>query len=233
MSLRESLPINHIARPPEQKSGSPPMLLLLHGVGSNERDLFQLAPELDPRFHILSLRGPFEVGPDQYAWYPLRFTPQGPDLDPEHAEQSRQKLIEFIERAVAHYNADPARLYLFGFSQGAIMSLTLLLTEPDPLAAVVAVSGRTLPYLFQEGNPLSGKLAPKAKLQDKPLFLAHGRQDRVIPISEGRRSEEIFSSSPVAMTYREYDMPHGIGPDCLREIQMWLEAQLSQGGQAG
>lgn len=227
MSLKDSLPIKHVARPPERKSESPPMLLLLHGVGSHERDLFELAPELDPRFYVLSLRGPFNVGPSQHAWYPLRFTPQGPDLNPAHTEQSRQKLIEFIDRAVSHYQTDPSRVYLFGFSQGAIMSLTLLLTNPEPIAGVVAVSGRTLPYLFQEGNPLSGKLVPKEALENIPLFLAHGRQDRVIPVSEGRRSEEIFSRTPVAMTYREYDMPHGIAPDCLKEIQMWLEAQLS------
>lgn len=228
MSLMDSLPIKHVARPPDRKSESPPLLLLLHGVGSHERDLFELAPELDPRFYILSLRGPFDVGPNQFAWYPLRFTPQGPDLDPAHTEQSRQKLIEFIDRAADHYQTDPSKVYLFGFSQGAIMSQILLLTNPAPIAGVVAVSGRMLPYLFQEDNPLGGNLAPKEDLQDIPLFLAHGRQDPVIPVSEGRRSEEIFSRTPVAMTYREYDMPHGIGPDCLREIQMWLEAQLSE-----
>lgn len=228
MSLLDALPLKHVARPPQRKAGKPPLLLMLHGVGSHERDLFQLAPELDSRFHILSLRGPFEVGPGQYAWYPLRFTAQGPDLDPQHAESTRQTLLEFIEQAVPHYQADPERLYLFGFSQGAIMSLTLLLTHPEPLAGVVAVSGRTLPYLFQKNNPLGGKLAPTDQLADKPLFLAHGRQDQVLPISEGRRSEEVFSRTPVAMTYREYDMPHGVGPECLREIQMWLETQLDQ-----
>lgn len=229
MGLLNALPIKHVARPPQQKSeGKPPLLLLLHGVGSHERDLFQLAPELDPRFHILSLRGPFEVGPGQFAWYPLRFTPQGPDLNPEHAEESRQKLVDFIEQVGPHYKTDPSQLYLFGFSQGAIMSMTLLLTNPDPITGVVAVSGRSLPYLFEQGNPLSGKLADSDKLKDKPLFLAHGLQDNVIPVAEGRRSESIFARTPVAMTYREYDMPHGIGAECLQEISLWLRTQLDQ-----
>ncbi len=204
------------------------MLLLLHGVGSNEQDLFQFAPQLDPRFHVLSLRGPFEVGPDQHAWYPVRFAARGYALDPKHAEQSRNKLIEFIDRAAEHYKADPSRLYLFGFSQGAIMSLALLLTRPQALAGVVAISGRTLPYLFREDNPLGGHLAPVQQLKDKPLFLGHGVNDNVIPVAEARQSESIFSRLPVAMTYREYEMPHGISPECFQEVGDWLKTQLDE-----
>lgn len=229
MALLNALPLKHVGRPPGRRTGDmPPLLLLLHGVGSNEQDLFQFAPQLDPRFHVLSLRGPFEVGPDQHAWYPVRFAARGFDLDPQDVEHSRAKLIDFMDRAAEHYKADPSRVYLFGFSQGAIMSLALLLTRPRALSGVVAISGRTLPYLFKKGNPLGGHLAPVEQLKDKPLFLGHGTNDNVISVAEGRQSEAIFSRLPVAMTYREYEMPHGIAPECFQEVNNWLEAQLDK-----
>lgn len=225
--LRDALPLRHIARPPEQKDeGKPPVLMMLHGVGSNERDLFRLASSLDPRLYVLSLQGPEPMGPDQHGWYDLNFAPDGPKPDPGQIEETRQTLVSFIERAATHYPVDPGRVYLFGFSQGAIMSLTLLLTHPEPVSGVVAVAGRMLPELFMDGTPLSGKLADVGDLKGKSLFLAHGLQDEVMPVQYGRQAEQIISRSPIELTYREYEMSHAVSPRCLQEIDLWLQSQL-------
>jgi phospholipase/carboxylesterase len=220
-----------LSREPRRRdaAGRPPLLLLLHGIGSDEADLFGLAPLLDPRFHILSLRAPNRMPPG-YAWYEVHFSVQGPTLRPEHVESSRRLLIRFLERAPEAYGADPERVYLLGFSQGAIMSLALTLTRPDLLAGVVAMSGRTLEELFQASGPLSGHLAPSDELQGFPLLVVHGRYDQVLPVDYGRETRRCFERLPVDLLYREYDMPHTITRESLDDIAGWLSRQLDRQG---
>src|SRR5688500_14290447 len=126
----------HLVREPTQPSEKPPTLLLLHGVGSNENDLFGLAPELDPRFRIVSARAPIELGPGAYGWYEVAFTPTGIVGNLEQAHSSLARLVGFVDQLAAE------RLFLLGFSQGAIMTLGLALTQPEKVAAAVALSGR-------------------------------------------------------------------------------------------
>ena len=226
--LFESLSLKHLARPPAVEGiGAPPLLIMLHGVGSNEQDLFELAPQLDPRAYVLSLQAPYQLAPNQYGWYHIQFMPQGHEITPDQAEASRKKLVQFIDEAVEYYEADPKRTFLFGFSQGAIMSLALLLTEPHGLAGVIAVAGRVLPDLFRADSPLGNKLADTDVLTGRYLFLAHGTQDPIMPVAYGRQAENLLARSPVQMTYREYEMGHEINPKCLKEIQFWLESHLS------
>jgi phospholipase/carboxylesterase len=200
---------------------------MLHGVGGNENDLFELAPHLDPRFYILSPRGPYKLGPEQYAWYERVFTPEGLKVTPEQAEESRKKLAKFIQEAIEHYEVDPARVFLMGFSQGAIMALALLLTAPENLAGVVSISGRILPELFQANSPLGNKLASTEALKGRLLFLGHGVQDEIVPIAHGRQAENLLMRAPIQMSYREYEMGHSISPQCLTELAIWLETQLA------
>src|SRR5437763_10158037 len=115
---RRSLSLTHLTREPTAPAeGAPPLLLLLHGVGSNEADLFGLAPELDGRFFVVSARAPITLGPGAYGWFHVAFTPQGPAIIPAEAEQSRQALLRFIDEVVEAYGVDPRRVYLMGFSQ--------------------------------------------------------------------------------------------------------------------
>jgi phospholipase/carboxylesterase len=202
------------------------MLLLLHGIGASEHDLFALAEYLDPRFLVISLQAPFQLQPDSYAWFEVQFTGQGPIIRPEQAESSRQKLISFIQEAPQAYGADPNRVYLMGFSQGAIMSLALTLTKPGLLAGVVAMSGRTLPELFEDRGPLAGHLAAPEELRDFPLLVVHGLWDRVLAIDYGRATRDRFFDLPVDLEYREFDMGHAISDASLETINTWLAASL-------
>ena len=188
----------HLNFPPRRLLSSTlsPLLLLLHGVGSHEGDLATLLPSLDDRFHILSLRAPITLAPSSYAWFEVGFTPRGPQIQTSQVEASRQLLIEFIRLAALHYPIDPRQVYLFGFSQGAIMSLALSLTRPDLLAGAVALSGRILPELFSSEGPLAGHVASSQDLKDFPVFLGHGTQDQVLPIHYGRSAGIVFLRCP-------------------------------------
>src|SRR5260221_10578423 len=119
----EELPLVHVARPPRAATADrPPLLLQLHGKGSNERDLFRFADLLDPRFLVLSVRAPIVRGPDSFAWFDVQFLPGGIASNPEQLRDqlrdSRDRIVQFIGKATAIYGVDPQRIYLMGFSQG-------------------------------------------------------------------------------------------------------------------
>ncbi len=221
--------LRFLERPAGAGEGPVPALLLLHGVGSHEGDLFRLAPSLGPRFHLFSLRAPVVLGPGSYGWFRVEFTPQGSVIEPEEAEASRQAFIAFIESLPSARDVDPRRVYSLGFSQGAIMTLALVFTRPDLLAGAVALAGRTLPELFAETGPLAGHLAPLEALAGLPVFVGHGLQDEVLGVHHARATRERLEAAPVRLTYREYDMGHCIGQACLEEVRRWLAERLEEG----
>jgi phospholipase/carboxylesterase len=217
----KTLSLVHLVSQPKVGASTPPLLLLLHGVGSNEHDLFGLVPYLDKRFLIISVRAPNTLGPGSYAWFEVDFTPQGPVINPAQAEASRQAVITFLGEAVEVYDADPKQVYLMGFSQGAIMSASVALTRPQLVAGVVLMSGRILPEI----QPL---IASNEELSGLPFLVVHGTADMVLPISYGRASRQLLSSLPVELTYHEYRMGHEVSQESLADVTAWLSAQLDK-----
>lgn len=216
----QKLSLTHLIRPPQtESSAKPPLLLLLHGVGSHEKDLFELAPYLDDRFFIVSARAPLTLGPNSFAWFHVEFTPTGPVINPAEAESSRQLLLRFLSELVEAYGVDPQQIYLCGFSQGAIMSFSLTLTQPQRIAGMVGMSGRILPEVL----PL---LALPEALANLPVMVVHGLYDNVLPIQHGRASQQRLSELPVNLTYREYPMGHQVSAESLADIRQWLADQL-------
>jgi phospholipase/carboxylesterase len=215
----QSLALIHLIRPPLKKSASPPLLLMLHGVGSHERDLFDLAEYLDRRFFIVSARAPNVLGPDSYAWYPVEFTANDTIIDFEVAEDSRSILLRFIDELIEAYHIDPKRVYLMGFSQGAIMGLSIALTRPDKVAGIVVMSGRLLPEI-------RSMIADPTALTGFQIFMVHGRADPIVPIAQARATRDELAQLPVALTYREYAMGHQVTVESMKDVVAWLKARL-------
>ena len=218
---KNKLSLTHLVREPGRKesatSHQPPLLLLLHGIGSNEDDLFSLAPYLDGRFLIASARAPIVMGPGSFGWFNIEFTPRGIVADVQQAERSHALLLKFIDELIETYDADPACFFLMGFSQGAMMSLSVALSEPDKVAGLAALSGR-FPSQVQTS-------APDA-LQGMPVFVSHGIYDPVLPIDSGREAREKLEALGVALTYREYPMGHEVSMESLRDVTAWLTSTL-------
>lgn len=211
----------HHTAPPKTGAKKPPLLMLLHGYGANEDDLFSLVPYLDERFLVVSARAPIRLrGMGGYAWFNLGFTPEGIAVDPAEVESARQTLKRFIDEVVAAYDCDPDAVYLVGFSQGAMMSLAVALTHPGT-AAVVAMSGRLMPQTIHQ-------IQDKDALIGLPIFVVHGTRDTVLPISHGRETRAALSELPVDLTYREYAMGHEISAESLEDITEWLKARLDK-----
>jgi phospholipase/carboxylesterase len=221
----KKLSLTHLVREPVREGRTaPPLLLLLHGVGSNEEDLFSLAPYLDERFLVVSARAPVALDYGGYGWFRIDFTPRGMVADVEQAKRSLAMLPGFIDELVETYGADRRRVYLMGFSQGAMMCLALLLTRPEKVAGVVAMSGRFPQQVI-------GLEPDREALAGKPVLVTHGLYDPVLPIENGRAVRDYLSGLPVELNYREYPMQHEVSMESLRDVAQWLTQTLdsSQG----
>lgn len=219
----KQLSLVHLVREPSAKTESPPpMLLLLHGVGSYEGDLMDLAPYLDGRFFVVSARAPIAIGPGSFAWYHVVFS--GDDRvvqDPGEGKRSRELILKFIDECVAAYGLDSNGVYLVGFSQGAIMSLSTALFRPEKVAGVVLMSGRVVPELVDDA-------APEERLSNLPFLVVHGTRDEVLPIENGRQIRAKLEKLPVNLTYHEYDMGHQVTGESLQEVTAWLTERLDE-----
>ncbi len=219
-SSQPELSLVHLVRPPQTSvEGRPPLLIQLHGVGSNERDLFDYAELLDPRFLVISVRAPIELGPDSFGWFHVNHLPNGYTIDTEELEESHIIFVGFLGEAIAAYHADSERVYLNGFSQGAGMSLAVALAHPELIAGVSAMSGRILPDVIPW-------FAPPKEMTGLPLLVQHGANDTVIPIRYAREAQKVLEDLPVDLTYHEYEMAHEVTPESLDEVVAWLTARL-------
>ena len=211
--------LEYIKREPIIPSaGSAPLLLLLHGLGSNEQDLFSFAPHLDPKFRILSVRAPRTYAYRGFAWFDIDFSQGIPQPNRVQMAESQQHLLSFMEEVRRTYN--PSRTYLAGFSQGTIMSYSIALTYPGSVSGVLAMSG----YVIK--NP-SLPMVASTQLKSLPIFATHGINDQVLPVFLGRNTRDYLQSLQLNVTYREYPMGHEVSPPCFEDCKNWLSAQVA------
>jgi phospholipase/carboxylesterase len=210
--------LSYLERPADPAARDPWLLVLMHGVGSNEQDLFGLADYVPPQFHVISLRAPFVLGAGAYAWFEFSVAPDGARQIHVAQEAASREAIARTVRAVAQRLGVPAaRVVLGGFSQGGIMSLSLLLTRPGLLQAAMVLHSRLLPEIV----PLA---APAQALQGKSLWVSHGLQDPVIPLASAHAIRAHAAGLPLALHYAEFPGGHEIRPAELAQAMQWLAA---------
>ena len=213
-----SLPLNGYFRPSSDATPQPWLLVLMHGVGSNAQDLFSLAPHVPAEFHLLSLQGPFTLGPDAYAWFEFSVGAQGQrTINTQPEQHSRALLTQPIRLAAEQLGVPADRVVVGGFSQGGIMSLSLLLTQPQLMKAICVWHSRLLPEVASQ------EVAP-AQLAHHAVWLSHGTQDDVIPLSNAEVTREHLSKLPVQLSYHTYPAAHTIHPRELADCMQWLKA---------
>lgn len=213
------LALTHLVQKAETSAEAPPLLILLHGIGSNEQDLFGLVPYLDPRFTFVSVRAPYPYGWGGFAWFEIEWQANRIDINQQQAMHSLELLVQFIGEAVDAYGADPKRVYLAGFSQGAMMSAWVTLTHPELVAGAVLMSGR-MPA------ELRAQIVEPERLTNKPILVVHGTRDQTLPISNGREIRDVLQTLPVDLTYHEYPMAHEVSAQSLTDVANWLHKQL-------
>lgn len=211
-----NLSLEYRIREPKLKLEKNPVLLLLHGYGSNEDDLFSFSTELPEDYYIISVRAPFNMQYKSYAWYAINFdADENKFSDHKQARKSRDLIAVFIDELIANYPIDSARVTLIGFSQGAILSYAVALSYPEKVQRVVAMSG----YLNQE---IIKEDYLKNTFSNLDIFASHGTVDQVIPVEWGRKAKPFLENLGIKTNYKEYPMGHGVSPQNFYDFKHWL-----------
>lgn len=208
---------HYLVREPKIKKEKNPLLLLLHGYGSNEEDLFSFASELPEEYYVVSARAPYDLQPYGHAWYAITFdADQNKFSDDNQAIASRDLIAQFIDELILELPIDSENVTLIGFSQGTILSYAVALSYPEKIKRVVALSG----YLN------TGILASDYENNDfknLKMFVSHGTQDQVIPVDWARKAPETLKNLGIEVDYKEYPIGHGVSPQNFYDLKNWLE----------
>ena len=208
----QPLTVIHRAPRKPEPGRKPPLVVLLHGHGANERDLLPMIPRLDPRVAAASPRAPFQIGRDSFSWTNGN---SAADID-----AARLTVLECIEQVVATTGADRSRVYLAGFSQGAMLTLAIAMTEPEKIAGAAVLSGRLVASVRDNH-------APADRLRAFPILVVHGRDDRQIPLRAGHEVRD-FLKPLAALEYHEFDYGHSISDEAVFVFDQWLRRQLAR-----
>ena len=218
-TLHTDLPLAYLEQTQADVRNAP-LVIFLHGFGSNEEDLFGLKDALPPTWTYLSARAPMPVDARGYRWFAKK--PGDGDYDGETADLQRSaRLIEeFVTQATAKYHTRSDRVFLVGFSQGAIMSYEVGLRKPTLVRGIAALSGSVLPVLKAE-------LKPDAALSGLAIFIGHGTLDQALAYASATRANEALVGVGLKPEFHGYmGMPHTISEAEVQDLKAWLEKSL-------
>lgn len=208
--------LQYLVREPKVILEKNPVLVLLHGYGSNEEDLFSFATELPEEYYVISVRAPYDLQPYGHAWYAIYFdADENKFSDDEQAKTSRDAIANFIDSLCEKHPIDNKNVTLIGFSQGAILSYATALSYPEKVNCVVALSGYLNEKVLAEG--FQNKAIANLK-----FFISHGSVDQVIPVDWARKAKPFLENLGLEVTYKEYPVGHGVAPQNFFDFKNWL-----------
>jgi phospholipase/carboxylesterase len=201
--------LTYLAHAPVPAAGHPPLIILLHGAGADERDMIGLWHDLPKDFVVISPRAPFGGG--GFRWY--RKAGAAPRTDDIALSE---KLIDLVvDNAVERFAADPTRIFIGGFSQGAVMTYAIALREPGRFRGAAILSGS----LF--GSTIA-KL-PRADRTHVSFFIGHGTADPRIPLAGATSARAALTKLGVPVTFHVYPgMGHETGATELHDFGAWV-----------
>jgi phospholipase/carboxylesterase len=208
--------LKYIIREPKTHADKNPALILLHGYGSNEEDLFSFAQELPDQYYVISVRAPHDMMYNSYAWYAINFdADENKFSDIGQARESRDLIANFIDEIITLYPIDSQDVTLIGFSQGCILSYAIALSYPEKVQRVVAMSGYFNAEIAKEGfrnNDFS----------NLKIFASHGTVDQVIPVEWARKAAPELVQLGIDIVFKEYPVGHGVAPQNFFDFKNWL-----------
>ena len=214
--------LEHLLRPAtDDPEGA---LVLFHGRGTSEHDLYPLLDAFDPARRLLGAtpRGPLVLPPGGAHWYVVR---EIGFPDRETFTASYELAAAWLDGLAEETGIPAARTIIGGFSQGAVMSWALGLGRGRPRpAGIIALSG-FVPTVDGFELDLSPPLPPVA--------IGHGTYDPVISVEFGRQAKRLLEEAGAEVLYRESPMPHSVDPSFIAELQPWVSDVLSRAAEVG
>ncbi|MGI9526713.1 MAG: alpha/beta hydrolase [Weeksellaceae bacterium] len=216
--INKDLSLSYLHKPARDGVENPRLMLLLHGYGSNEKDLFSFAEELPDDFCIVSVRAPKALSFGGFAWYDINFQDAQKFNDTEQAADSIRIIRNFISEITAKFHLNKEEVWLCGFSQGAILSYALTLQNPQNIQKVICLSG------YPANDIIGEKFSDE--VGNLSFFISHGTEDAVIPIDWARRGEVLLNDLGVKNVYKEYRSGHGIVPQNFYDMLDWIKSEM-------
>lgn len=214
--LQEGLALKYLVRQPANPSAASPVIILLHGYGSDEKDLFALRNVLPPHYLLISARAPFAVPSSAgFQWYDLAAAGK-PGGKSDELRTSTALITKFISEVTAKYKVGSGPVYVIGFSQGAVMAFSVGLQTPPHVQGVAALSGRIY-------KNMKDGVKKNANLKQLRVFVANGTADNRIPFVEGSDAAGYFKEIGTKCSFHIYKgLGHSISNEVMTDLLKWL-----------
>lgn len=208
----------------EQTTQSQRSVIWLHGLGADGSDFvpivseLHLPPTLGIRFifpHAPIMPITLNNGYEMRAWFDIAALNFESKIDEAGIAKSVKSVTTLIEKEMARGIA-AENIILAGFSQGAVVALSTGLTYPQRLGGIMALSG-FLPLataLLNHASPAN---------RDIPIFIAHGKQDTIVPFALGKATYQILQQAGYSLSWHSYDMPHSVCAAEVQDISKWIQ----------
>ena len=200
----------------KSKKLNSPLIVLIHGYGSNENDLFSLIDYFPNDAYVISLRAPKELFNDAYAWYDIYLDANNKFYDHEAAALVRDDLFHFIDDLSKNPNINADNITLIGFSQGAILSHAISFSYPNKIKNIIALSG-----LIDEKIMKKTSLPPKTN-----IYISHGKNDNLINYETSKESLNFYIQNDIEFKFESYEQGHGINQQNLESMIKWLTRNI-------
>ena len=198
-----------------QIEGPYPAIILIHGYGSNMDDLFSFSNYLPGQYTIISIHAPLELPFGGRAWYSINFDSNLKKWsDNDEAQDSLSKIIDQLDYFTSTYKLNPNNISLIGFSQGAILSWSLLLDHPYLFRRAICMSG----YINQE-------LLQKSigEYRNVLAYSSHGIKDFTVPYDWAKSSIQTLKENNPKVVFNTYPDGHNVSPENFESIINWIK----------
>lgn len=209
---------------PDTPSDAEPLILLLHGWGASEKALAGLWEHLPPQFLTVSVRAPSPTHGGGYQWFVEREDDERRYTgDEDEITASMAAVQATLQDVLERYPVDRNRIFVAGFSQGAMMVYRLMLADPQTFRGGAAMSGALLPLQLQQ-------LGEDPGAADKlTLFIGHGMEDGVVSFADGEQARDVLKADGAHIAFHAYPgMGHEVGGRELEDLGNWLQKMIGQ-----
>jgi phospholipase/carboxylesterase len=191
-------------------------VVMLHGWRGDENVMWLFKQTIPLQVAIVAPRAPLAVEAGGYSWF-LRNGAELQPTPPASLLDGLAQLDQFLKQLPERYPIDPTRLVLLGFSQGASMGNSLVLSQPKRVMAVASLSGLLPDIIIANQAP---------QLAGLPVFIAHGLRDEIVPLAAARQTREIYIRLGAQVTYGEYPTGHKMNVQGMADLKKWLAQRV-------
>jgi len=213
----------YISYPEKQIGAKTEVLVMLHGITSNADRLKPYGEVLNPDALLISLEAPIVLSTDSFAWFSLDFSREGSFHHWDEAKKSLTLLEKLFDEISEQFKIPAHQISLLGFSQGAIMTLGLLLGGKHNLGAYYVYAGTILPEFLSIGRSIQ-----TSTLKRRPVFLGHGALDRVLPVHLAHVTAAFLNSLAANYNFKSYPVNHDISWDYIDDAKIWTAKLQSE-----